>query len=101
MRCSLRWVFCCDVRGHEVIGEDAGERVRPFLMDRVAGAQHDLEPAVAYRTGKPPRGGDIAVVELAGDEGAGHVQPPELVPERLHDAGPHAAERAGEPGGVV
>ena len=47
------------------------------------------------------RGGDVALVELAGHKRAGEAHLRELVPQRFHRAGTHPAQRAGEPGRAI
>ena len=85
----------------EVVGENAGKRVWPFLMDRVSSAQHNLDLAPWHGRGEAPCRRYVAVVELARHEGAWHADAVKVVPQRLHHAGAHAAQRAREAGDVV
>src|SRR5205807_144630 len=56
----------------------------------------DLDSPIGHGAGKPARRRDVSVVELARDEGEWKLRQPELIPDRLHHARAHPAQRAGK-----
>jgi hypothetical protein len=67
-----------------VIEEDSRKRVGSLLVDRMAGVQHDLNPALRNCGGEAARRCDVAMIELSGHERARERDSRQVFPKRLH-----------------
>src|SRR5438445_13611785 len=76
--------------------KQARERLGSLLMNCVTGSLNDDDSTVRDRSRQASRRRSVAMVELAGDERAGHFYTVELVPDRSHRARAHPAERFGQ-----